>query len=276
MAEHEGFSRASDLAVFEAAPVARYVAGRTWALLCAEPGLWAVLFWGRPDREDAVQMTRAFAAELGPRVAPHVTLVDAQALDSIDAAAFQVLQDFARDHLEQSRSKVSRLALLAPQGMSGAVVAGFYGVLGPPFEVRMVDSRAEALLWLGHRLDFSLDEIMAEVRGTSPLLGPLRAHLLRHLVDPQIERAAEHLGLSVRTLQRRLTDAATTFADEVRAARIAEAERRLQDSDDPIIVIALELGYRSSQHFSRQFRQVRSLSPTAWRQRQRSGGRSPR
>jgi AraC-like DNA-binding protein len=198
-------------------------------------------------------------------VARHVTLVDARALEGIDPGAFESLQEFARRNLERSRDKVERLAFVLPAGVSGAVVAGFYGVIGPPFPVQTFADRAAALSWLGHDVAAALDAALAEVRGIPPLLGALRAFLRGELAAPTVENAAGRLGLSVRTLQRRLRENQTSFAREVQTARIEEAKRRLRESEDAVTVVALELGFGSSQHFSRQFREATGVSPTEWR-----------
>jgi AraC-like DNA-binding protein len=52
--------------------------------------------------------------------------------------------------------------------------------------------------------------------------------------------------------------------------RLAEAERRLRETDEPVTAIALDVGFVSPQHFSTHFRRARGLSPSAWRARQRS------
>jgi AraC-like DNA-binding protein len=265
--------RAADLEQFRREPAGRYFAGRTWVHFCARPELWGVVLFGRPDRDDAERMTGSFAVEIAPGVPRHVTLVDARQLEAIDPSAFALLQEFARRHLEHSRQRVSRLALVQPTGMPGAVVAGFYAVLAAPFVVEGFDSRSKALAWLGQPdgLSAELEQILAELRGTPPLLGALRALLREQLAAPAIARACRELGLAQRTLQRRLREVGTSFYREVQALRLEAARARLRDSDDPVTVVALELGFASSQHFARQFRGATGESPTAWRARVRAG-----
>jgi AraC-like DNA-binding protein len=209
-------------------------------------------------------MTRAVLVELeAPR---HVTLIDARELESIDGGAFEVLQTFAREQLERTREKVGRAAFVLPPGVSGAVVAGFYGVLGP-FNAEYWSDRTDALRALAQplSLDGEIESALAELRGTPPLVGQLRALLRAGLAHPDEEALAGALGLSVRTLQRRLAEAGTSFQKEVQTARVEEAKRRLIESGDAVTVIALELGFASSQHFSRQFRQATGQSPSEWR-----------
>jgi AraC-like DNA-binding protein len=243
-----------------------FVAGKSWLMAWADKGPWCIVFFGRPDREDATSLIRVFLVELeAPR---HPVLVDALALEGIDPGAFEQFQIFARENLERSREKVERLALVLPRGVSGAVVAGFYGVLGAPCEIQTFEARSNALGWLG--VDLDLEDAIAEARGLPPLLGQLRAHLKNQLADAEIARAALNLGVSERTLQRRLTEAGTSFVKELQIARVDEAKRRLIESDDAITSIAIECGFASSQHFSRQFRTVAGVSPTEFRARHKT------
>ena len=238
-----------------------FVAEKSWLMAWAADDLWCIVFFGRPDREDATALIRVFLVELEqPR---HQVLVDAHALEGIDPGAFEELQIFAREHLERSREKVARLALVLPPGVSGAVVAGFYGVLGAPCKIQSFESRAESFAWLG--ADVDLEDAIAEARGLPPLLGQLRAHLKSQLAHAEIARAALQLGVSERTLQRRLSEAGTSFLKELQLARVDEAKRRLIESDDAITAIAIDCGFASSQHFSRQFRATTGRTPSDFR-----------
>jgi AraC-like DNA-binding protein len=159
------------------------------------------------------------------------------------------------------------LALILPSGVEGAVVAGFYGVLDAPCPIRVFGSRNHALTWLGEvpEVAITIAEAVAETTTTPALLGAL--HCLVRDTTPalDIDAAARALGLSVRTLQRRLREEETSFSRELQAARIEQAKRRLRETSDPITVVAMELGFASSQHFSSQFRALVGKSPSDWR-----------
>jgi AraC-like DNA-binding protein len=258
--------RAPDLQAFVRAPLGRFVAGTHWLCFNARASLWGVVLFGRPDRDDAVGLTRAFDVELLPAVPRHAVLVDARALESIDAGAFEVLQSYARENLRRSSEKVERLGLVLPPGVSGAVVAGFYGVLGAPCPVECTATRGEALAWLGEpSLEPLVAEALATVQGAPPLLGALRALLRGQLAEPDVAGISVALGLSERTLQRRLSESGTSFQREVTQARLDEAQRRLAESHDAVTVIAVELGFASSQHFSRLFRRATGMTPSQFR-----------
>lgn len=80
-------------------------------------------------------------------------------------------------------------------------------------------------------------------------------------------RVAERLGLSPRSLQRRLSGSGMSFEGRVDAWRRAEARRRLEGTGIPVAALARELGYGDPSHFIRAFRRWEDTSPQAWRAR---------
>ena len=173
---------------------------------------------------------------------------------------------------EAYRDSVVRNAIVLPPGMAGAVVAGFYSVAAPPFPVRFFDDPSTALLWLGAdpRVLAQLDAAQRELGGADPFLFRLRALLDARLSGATPAGAARGLGLSPRSLQRRLQEAGSTFTGELNAARVRKAQRLLAGSDLKVTGIALEVGCASSQHFSHLFRRLTGETPRAWRASRRS------
>jgi AraC-like DNA-binding protein len=47
--------------------------------------------------------------------------------------------------------------------------------------------------------------------------------------------------------------------------RMAEARRRLVETDEPVAEIAEDLGYADATYFARQFRKAHGATPLAWR-----------
>lgn len=83
---------------------------------------------------------------------------------------------------------------------------------------------------------------------------------------PRIDWIAEKVGLTRRSLQRRLETHGTTFAavlDDVLRARATEL---VADTSKPITEIALALGYADSSHFTRAFKRWTGLAPKSYRQ----------
>jgi AraC-like DNA-binding protein len=77
--------------------------------------------------------------------------------------------------------------------------------------------------------------------------------------------AADTLGMSTRTLQRRLALHGVEYSRLVEEARIARAEGWLRQADFPVADIARALGYRDPSNFARAFRRVNGMSPRAYR-----------
>jgi AraC-like DNA-binding protein len=82
--------------------------------------------------------------------------------------------------------------------------------------------------------------------------------------DDTTAAVAKRLGVSTRTLKRRLADAGTTFSDVV-AARRRDVATALLRTSATIDEIAAELGYADAQSFSRAFRRWTGMTPSAYR-----------
>ena len=82
---------------------------------------------------------------------------------------------------------------------------------------------------------------------------------------PEIEHAAAALGLSVRTLQRRLYEQDLCYAKLLQHVRINTAKNMLEQGNAPIADISATLGYRHSTHFTRAFREICGLTPREYR-----------
>jgi AraC-like DNA-binding protein len=78
---------------------------------------------------------------------------------------------------------------------------------------------------------------------------------------PEIGDVAVTLGLSRRTLQRRLSEAGAVFSDMVDAVRREIAQDYVLNSDHSLTDISLMLGYQELSSFSRAFRRWTNASP---------------
>ena len=104
----------------------------------------------------------------------------------------------------------------------------------------------------------------------SPLGGEIRDavnHIHAHLGEPlRVAEIARLAGISTRQLERRF-HAATGLSptDFIIRARLAEACRRLRETDAPIGDIALESGFYDQSALTRQFRKQFGMTPREFR-----------
>lgn len=82
---------------------------------------------------------------------------------------------------------------------------------------------------------------------------------------------AEALGVSERTLHRRLKEEGATFRAILEAFREASAERLLSAAQLTLGEVALRLGFSDQTAWNRAFRRWKGMSPTEWAERR--GGR---
>lgn len=75
------------------------------------------------------------------------------------------------------------------------------------------------------------------------------------------------LGLSVRTLKRRLADAGTTFLELREQIRYETACQLLRDSQMSVSGLAHGLGYSETSSFTRAFARWAGVGPAKWRRR---------
>ncbi|MCJ2033882.1 AraC family transcriptional regulator [Methylobacterium sp. J-068] len=94
------------------------------------------------------------------------------------------------------------------------------------------------------------------------------AHLIELGLDearPSIDGIARRLGISRRTLQRRLDDAGTRYVDIQHRVLTRRAKTLLAGNKLPIGQIAFELGYADASHFTRAFLEWTGITPSRWR-----------
>lgn len=100
-------------------------------------------------------------------------------------------------------------------------------------------------------------------------LPEIRDAIAQHLKqgDPRIARVARELGLSTRTLQRKLASEQLTFSLLIQQVRMTRACRLLIWTRLPITKIAYQTGYTKLSSFSRAFHGWTGASPREFRHR---------
>lgn len=91
---------------------------------------------------------------------------------------------------------------------------------------------------------------------------------------PSIEQAARRMGMSPRTLQRRLAGQGLTFRRLVDEVRLEGAVNLLIGSELPITEISARLGYSTPSGFCRAFSRWTGRSPSEIRRVTRTGSRA--
>lgn len=121
-----------------------------------------------------------------------------------------------------------------------------------------------------HRL--TLQQTATHQAGKSPLTEAdfatsLRLLLIGHVDECiNINDCADMVGMSSRTLQRRLAAHETTFNQVLDQTRFDLAQQLLSDQSISVTDIAGELGYQDPANFSRAYRRWAGVSPRKYRQ----------
>ena len=110
---------------------------------------------------------------------------------------------------------------------------------------------------------------MVSSSGKTALGHSVRRAIVPLLVDghPGIARAAEAIGWSVRTLQRRLAGESLTYRGLIDEARFQEACRLFEAPELRLIDITYHLGFADAGSFSRAFERWTGMAPRVYRRR---------
>ena len=128
----------------------------------------------------------------------------------------------------------------------------------------------ELVSMLGAQLEAELD-----AKNESKEVGELvKQTLMRSLAGkrPSLQEIARELGMSSRTLQRRLSASRATFQELLESARRELAHHYLKRPTVEFNEAAFLLGFEDVNSFFRAFQAWEGLSPTEWRARHFAGG----
>lgn len=253
-------------------PVGTYVSGEHFLYLCESETAYAFFTWGRAPAQEVGRLLQLLKAELRPEAVGHRVYADLSEVTGVDGEAFSMWRAFTAETAARQAVLTEREALVRPDGLAGAIIAGFFSVYPARFPVRVFASPEEAVRWLQWEPQ-QLGRWLAlkdEVRGVAPLLRELRGWLAAASLPRTVGEAAHHLALSPRSLQRHLKELGVTFHDELDRARFERATALLCDSDTKVAAIAVEVGFAGPQHFDEWFVRRAGLPPAAWRNKKRS------
>jgi AraC-like DNA-binding protein len=147
-----------------------------------------------------------------------------------------------------------------------------FGALATAFLLTREDI-ARPVVWSDEALTGYLERLAKQALhdlGAERTIGDqVRRVLWRELSEgvPDLSRAARWLGMSPRTLQRRLHEEKTTFAAVLAELRRDLAPPLLRDGRLAVSEVAFLLGYEDVTSFQRAFREWFDVSPRAFRRR---------
>lgn len=263
---------ASSAADLMAAPVGRYFAGRSFAVWVQDRNRLGAFHFGRHDVVDEPALAALLSLPLSATLAPpYEVLYDLSAVETLDRRAFERFEVFLARGVDQLARRTRRLAAVRPHGLPGAAFAGlFHDLIAPRFDARLCGDRAEAYEWLGLG-DGAQRDARDELESLrAAFLEPALVRRVREAIAADIpaatlDRIANALAISPRTLQRQLADHGTSLRDEVAGARIRAARAMLLDRDEKVEYIASLVGFRSTASFTTRFRAAVGESPGAFR-----------
>jgi AraC-like DNA-binding protein len=255
---------------FNASPVGTWMVGKNFLVWNHDPGLGGLVVWDRPDAADVEAMLDIFDAF--HRVCPSFDMVtDLSRIEAVSESAYAATLHGMRTRVASYGGKERRNAIVRADGMVGALVEGFFPLIGARDNWCSFTDVEQAFNWLGRpdidRARLQVDQIVDEVRGLSPQLRQLRDFLKLKLAKSRVlaRDAAHALGVSERTLHRSLRELGTCFRDELRAVRLQLATYFLAESDLKIETVAHRAGYNSHAYFTSQFRRATGRTPTEFR-----------
>jgi AraC-like DNA-binding protein len=149
---------------------------------------------------------------------------------------------------------------------------------GAPRDLLVLDATDLDRPFAGHNpemLDMltpALSAALGELEAESSVAQQVRTVILRVLASgqPNLSDVAQQLGMSHRTLQRRITEEGATFRDLLADARRNLGRHLLADPATEIDEVACLLGYQDTTSFYRAFREWEGMPPNRWREMHRT------
>ena len=259
-----GRRETADADQFFSDPGAHVLLRRRYLVTLTDGGTLGIVPFGvveGQDARDVLPVLERLPRAIGPR---RRQLVDLRRVTRYDRAAMEALVAFYGSQSPYLQT-VGREAVVRPAGYLGAFAEGFYRAAPVPIDGRAFTDEGDAFGWLvdgGGWGDLPVDEWTR--RGPTPL-DALQSLVRRAGATLSQTEAARELGLSTRTLQRRLDSVEGGYRGLRRRVLVEEARRLLRTTELPIKAIAFELGYRSPARLTAAFRRETGLTPVRFR-----------
>lgn len=181
------------------------------------------------------------------------------------------------------RSIIPRRLELARPGPVSSLHSEYFGCAirtGVSRHLLVLDSNDLDRSFPGHNPELlemltpALSAALGELEAQSSVAEQVKLVLKRSLASgqPSVSDVARQLGLSERTLQRRITEEGSTFRDLLSDARRDLGRHLLIDPETDIEEVACLLGYQDTTSFYRAFREWEGMPPNQWREINRFKG----
>jgi AraC-like DNA-binding protein len=143
-----------------------------------------------------------------------------------------------------------------------------------PFDLLVLEEAVLARPFITHNADLldvlvpALETALEERMTSRTIADDVRAVLSRRMNGerPSVERVAEEMRLSPRTLQRRLGELGTTYQDLLDDVRHATSCRLLANTDLDAGEVAFLVGFEELNSFTRAFHGWEGTTPSRWRE----------
>ena len=266
------FDRVPELGAFFGAPARRYVVFRSFAYWQLERRVFGIVLWGRPDERDVDEMCAAHEVGADPLFRGHTSLVDLRALQSVDLLAFERLLSYLVRRRDAWSPNVSRQAVLHKGGFAHAAIIGMFQFLRPGHPVSFFDDAAAAYDAVGaSEAQSDVEALRLELLGVPDVVRRVRSALESLPAQAEPAEVARALGMSTRSLQRRLADCGTSLSDERQRHLVHTSERLLESTELDLGAIAGQVGASSASHLVTLFRAHHGITPGEFRERRRAG-----
>lgn len=244
-------------------------AGRCFAFWGEGTRAFGTVMWGRPLEADIEAMIPFFEVGVAARFRGHVSFVDARGVEAVDLLAFKRLLSYLMARRHAWGPNIARQAILHPGGISGTLVSGALHVARPPhpFGTFGPDESRAAFDYCGvPHLHDEVEALRRKVSGAPEILRGVQA-LLEKNARTTTAQLARALGLSQRTLQRRLQAAGSSLRAERQRRLTVAIEELLSGTSLDLEAIAARVGLHSAAHLVRHFKAAHGITPGAWRAR---------
>ncbi|MEL6657445.1 MAG: AraC family transcriptional regulator ligand-binding domain-containing protein [Bacteroidota bacterium] len=120
---------------------------------------------------------------------------------------------------------------------------------------------------------FLVERVEEETKGIEVIASRIVADVEKLIRDalpsgiPSIARLSKHMGMSNRTLTRRLAESQLTFRDLIKKAQVDIANDLLRNTDSTMAEIAFQTGFSEQSAFSRAYKRWTGQSPAEFRKR---------